>query len=323
MNPLELANQYISNDLYLLQYHKLDGLFPPSADYKNKIIDNSTKKNNMAFELFDIFNNSNIEYIILKGLVNAYTLYDFYWERQFSDVDIYVPENQLELVEKILKQNGYIQGRYDNDSSRIIPATRMQILSRRLLTHQTYEYCKIGQTVSSIDVNFKFSWPGINNNIKVELEKAIKNSSTYFIANGKRYRCLSPIINFLHQCIHIYNEAVLFTFSDFTSIRDPKELKLFRMIDIIKFIEFLSPTDILENANKYNSITELSFVIKLCSLLFPESIPSKFYEALDLNNIDVNYYYAKDKTLQQWNINIFERMFNLEKKLDALKTMKF
>lgn len=85
----------------------------------------------------DLFDESGINYVLLKGLFDAQYIYEDIGLRSFNDNDILVHPNQVQDAINLLKTHGYIQGKA-REQRKIIPANRKDIIKHSLVSHEVF-----------------------------------------------------------------------------------------------------------------------------------------------------------------------------------------
>lgn len=92
-------------------------------------------------ELLLLFSDNKINYCIVKGFAIATDLFDLNM-REYKDVDVLIPFEELSKLNKLLIENGYIRGDF-NENDESIETSRKLDLNYILNTHQTLPYIKM------------------------------------------------------------------------------------------------------------------------------------------------------------------------------------
>lgn len=329
-------NQITEKELDILSYHRLLGyLYPYVTSFKiNKQIKERIKNNynyrKCLYEIYEneiqniisCFNEWNIRHIFIKG----FSLLDYYdkYVREFNDVDIIINFEDINNVIKILNKCGYQFGHYDSKSMKVNKVSRNREVFKILNTHEIPKMIKeINNVYIKIDINFLFQWKGKENK-QIEFEELWQNS-----IKRKKYNILNNKYNILHLCCHFYNETVNFTFNYSNDYKDPKELKLFRLFDILLLLDKLSSSEIKEIINislKHHIDNEVKFTLKVISEFFPEKLTNELYDFSinepNLNN-NINIYLTKNGDYNLWPISLYDRAFNFTIKKNAIKKCLF
>ena len=157
-------------------------------------------------EIGNRFQVDRIKFVFLKGIVLSQTLYKKNYHRSYGDMDILVLEKDIEKVSTILKEKGFQQGDYDKIKKKVILASRKQIVFQRMYTHEIYNFVRIqGGFVENIDINFNFSWNGLEYRQKKAIQGLVENiiSSDKILYFNNMY-IFNPEDQFIHLCCHLY-----------------------------------------------------------------------------------------------------------------------
>lgn len=168
-----------------------------------------------------------VRYAALKGLVLNAGIYKIA-DRRSNDADLLVHEEDLDKLDYILRQYGYIQtfmidGIYKE-------ATRKEKLIQRMNYHDLVPYIKLLDNEffmeSEIDINFHFD--SKENDIT---DKVLKYGTIYYEDEYHKVRGLPWDTNLAHLCIHFYREA---TNSIWTEGK--VDVTLYKIVDIINVL---------------------------------------------------------------------------------------
>lgn len=311
---IDLFEKY--NDIFkieeFLKYHKLDILYnrcylQKMDSRQDRIINRMNMYKDEIEFIFQKALSKKIKLVLLKGFSLRQIYGERYLWRYCSDIDILVSRTQLKDVEQILIDLGYSYGFVVNGE--IIKPTRQQLIFKRMYTHEIYPMFKIKDGYKMyVDVNFLFSWRGIEDNESIQL---IGNDWLQTIDQNNL--TMNKKFNLLHLCVHFYNEAVYFSFDDAYTGGDPKELRLFRLFDIILLLNDFDKNDMIEFKKlsvRYNCETQISFVFRCIREIYGDEYLGLFKELFDINDIDVNYYYTKSGEKKVWEYCLLSRVFD-------------
>ena len=335
-NIVELFNCYISNnthkhpnidniDIGLFSYHKIDMIFYEwlikcNCDISEQLIRKKGEieyKNNKYIEIAKLISkeliDNGISHVFLKGIYCATNIYKQYWQRYFGDIDLLVEKKNIKKVENVLLKFGYIYA-FESGDGILCPASRSDVLFQKTFTHEMHNMARIEENgwISNVDVNFLFSWNGLDTNNTISLldfkEHIVYNNDLYFF---------DDIINYVHLCCHLYNEAVYFALDKNFFGNDPKEVRLDRIIDIAILSQRLTVSDfnIISNISiRYNLSEKICFSILLVDQLLKINIAKNIEGKLNYHKVDFAKYISRNKKVVKWPISIEERVFNLGKK---------
>lgn len=309
-----------------LKWHRLMALLPPNSEIDNSILCAETYKKNqkllyLSNELANIFKNEEISFCFLKGISLITTIYEdiSISKRYFSDIDLLVAKKDLERVEYIMKTLDFRFGRVVEDQ--FIPATKSQVIFQKLYTHELYQYVKyVNNEPYFVDINHLFSWKGGNDSTKeLRLDDIADCISLHnSISTGYNFPILNDSYQFIHLCVHFYNESMYFMLDTLYDGKDPKELRLFRLYDICFMLNKLNiDASIINNiAIELNVKNKISYVLSILVYIFGDTLDlsqlRKYFEISAINSL--NTYYKKDNSLHNWPIPFSERIFAIDKR---------
>lgn len=318
-------------DIEFLSYHKIDMIyydclernhltFPSElTSKKEKIIAKNEEYLAIAKQLSQLLSRYNITHVFLKGISCILNIYNENWHRYFGDIDLLIDKKELHLVESILFKLGYIYGKRKKDT--IVSASRNQILFQRAFTHELYNMCRLEKDgwVSNIDVNFLFSWKGINE--KENENISISELCDHIISVQGLY-VFDKIINMMHLCCHLYSEAVYFLLDKDFRGGDPKEIQLNRLLDIALLSKEFTENEFNELfsiSQKYNLFHKVIYSILLVNHLLDLRIANGMIKEVEHPNF--NEYYTPNKEVAFWPISVDERVFSLTHKKEITTKM--
>lgn len=318
------------NIIDFLIYHKLDLLYCEKFDIcKNnrqmKIERRMAEYSKECRQIAKLAKQNEINIIFLKGIALSHIYKENYLWRYYSDIDLLVEEKQIDKMKSLLEKMGYRYGIVKKGE--IIEPTRKQILYKIMYTHEMYPMVKINNNmVLYADVNFKFSWKGNENTANIEVPFTDIKKSVNYLDNSIYLPVLDKKTNFIHLCVHFYNEAVYFALDNLYHGGEPKEFRLFRLFDIISMIFSLTSEDMIfikTFCDKYNIEEKIKFVLKCIYLIFGEKYLANIREYFDYQSMDVDFYYSKKGKLLQWEEDLIIRVFNIEKRKKIIEKMEF
>lgn len=316
---INLLKQYFNNNIELIHFHKMQGLL------NDRVGDHSRCKkiNDMGSYALSMLQEAGVKFIVLKGFAVMNTIYDNYWERTYNDIDILINETDINKVENVLKHIGYIQGVFHKQEKVIEKAARRDIIYQRMYTHQIHEFLKYDEVLSEIDINFKFEWGGYGNTKTIISNEFAFNNTIPFFYDKKEFLCLNYELMFIHLCCHVYNEAVNFVFADFNKEDDLGEIKMFRLMDIIGLLnkKELNWIKIFEVIKTNGIMREIVYTMSIIDYLFPNAISDNLPIKCFIDYSIINDYYDAKGIMRKWPISLHDRLFNLELKRDAVKSM--
>lgn len=287
---------------------------------RNEIFNREIEMLNRAFI------QENIKAVIMKGAILSCQIYKDIGLREFGDVDYIVKKKDLSKVESILKKLGYVQGIYDCGEKKIIPASKKEILFKKMYTHEDFPYCKLNKNgfcpAIYVDINFEMMWKGhnINNNhYLINIEKVLENTMLIEFGSSKIFS-LDLEYQLLHLCLHLFSEAVYFIYEIYWA-QKIGDLKLFRFCDIYELIQqgnvkwekfkFLIRDHGLEEPVYYT--------LSLLNKLYQGAVSQEFLADLGVDEKTIDKFYDYDGKDIYWDLRFFDRMFIPSKKPAELK----
>ena len=324
-NAVELDYKISRKEYNILKYHRINLLLPKiSYPSLSKEKEKTFRKNLLFFNemciITQLFNENSINHVFLKGASLILETYNSFESRRFSDIDILIEENDLTKAEKILLDLGYIYG-YEN-KGRIKQARHDDIIYQRLHTHELHNMAKMVDKQSiNIDINFKFSWNGLKPS-KLGLN-GFGDDIKYIKKCGYTFPVFDNEVQFLHLCLHFYNEAIFFLLDNSYDIGDdPQEIMLFRLLDILLVIK--SGVDIEKIyilSQKTMCINKIEYVLYIIYYIMGDKYVKDFLLYFDINEKEIDCIYDKGGRVIKWPINLYQRLYDPESKIEALSYM--
>lgn len=218
-----------------------------------------------------------VKHVFLKGSVfnnvnNKLGLYQL-GERTSNDIDILVNSEEITKISHSLKELGFIQGMYDEDSISIIPFSRKEILERRMNRGEVAPFIKLTNNpeVPFIEVDVNFSLGNTpDDDIKL-LDYMIDNS---LIINDKFPLTVLDNELFLIQLLmHQYKEATLYFM-----VSRSKDIDLYKLADIYYLFKnkAFKKTRFKELSKKFKLSQKIGFVLNQVSEAFNDNELKKY-----------------------------------------------
>lgn len=259
-------------------------------------------------KLAEVLEQEKVNYSFLKGSLLNYLFYSK-GERVSNDTDVLVDITDLDKVIKICQNFGYIQGRVE--SNKIIPATRKEIMFKKLNTYETVPFIRATgnkyMPFHEIDLNYKLG----NDDTGIMVKEMLKGSELYK-GDDLTIRGMSIEKNLIYLCIHIYREAVMV----FKIVRGD-DLLLYKFLDIHKIISKngsqINWNEIFEIAKTMNRIKDIHYTLFYTNMLFPETIDERImFKFAEEKEDYLDQYRGRDNTeeVYKWEIPFCRRMFN-------------
>lgn len=298
-----------------LLHHRLGGYFYMALpeEYRKKlnkevrkafetIITAQKKQVKETYEILqpiiDEFDKNNIRYAGLKGVIYNATMYEI-GIRRTNDTDLLVLEEDLNKLDKILRERGYIQTLMKNGEFK--EASRKEKMIQIMNYHDLIPYMKLLPEESlsdrhEIDINFQFD--SKENDIT---KKIFDIGTETYESEYLRIKGLPWKSNLAHLCIHFYREA-----SNTLWTKRRRDMVLYKVVDIMNMIRYLK--DKKEDINEWPQFMESLGLSK--PAYYTLYVVSEFYD---------------DPLIKSWmnNINIndksFVKMINTEKQKEKIE----
>lgn len=229
-----LLGNIIMNRIVNIAYNNLDIETLPTDFYRAiKALKESNEKQHSIFQknllcFTEILSKVDINYALLKGAFLSTVLYAE-GTRTSNDIDILVEGKDVGIIQNLLTENGFTQGKYNRIQNEIIKASRREIVESRMNFGETIPFVKMVDGYPfEIDINFSVDFkPGDDRNIVKELL-----SDTVLVPlKNYRFNTLSMVNFIIHLCCHLYKEATTYDW-----VCSGRDLMLYKFSDINVFL---------------------------------------------------------------------------------------
>lgn len=286
--------------LGLIQYHKVTG--PVWSNIKEHFIKSFDSNVLRSLDLFhkaqklraeeqlkelekmcSFLDVKGIDYVILKGVSLSGLIYQDIGARLSNDIDILVHPNKIEDIINLFNEHGYIQGYYNHKEKSVMPASRRDIITAPLTTHEIIPLIKAndGRMLEHITFDIQFSlelMTGTRTDDKVSdfLGRRVKKrifKHSFFVPSSE------DILLFL--TLHFYKESL-------NEYKNKKKIAylLYKLTDL-KFL--LTKKDL--NINKFNDITfqydfrqEVYNTFCVLNDIYPGTLPNSYIDIFKHND---------------------------------------
>lgn len=263
--------------------------------------------NDVVNEINKALECSEIHYAFLKGSFYGCNMYQP-GIRRSNDIDLLAFEEDLEMLDNIMRGMGYIQS--NMPEGRLVEATKKEKLIQRMNYHDLVPYVKEFEFgCVEIDINFLFD--GKDNLID---QKVYKYGTEKYSGNGCSIVGLNCYTNMAFLCVHFYREATNTIWTE-----GKRDLILYKIADMINFVR--TYTKELEIERLIGDFIELNIVDKA---YFAFKTLKEFYEnqfvedVLKVLNTMVDdekfmkeIYDHKNKVIIHRNESFFDASFNV------------
>jgi hypothetical protein len=317
---LDKIEKYISNNLHgsiseVLYKHKCYDLvirLTNSSYCEKAYIRYLKNKSRVACyfkECQPILSQNEIPYVIVKGTILSQIAYTEPYIRNSNDIDILVAPNNTTAFNRLLKDNGFVQGTICNGE--ITPVSREKRVYQTFYSHQLLPFIKKTEIAScpliNIDVNTNIFWG--ESTYKVNMEDLLSNRINISVEGIEVYK-LDPISEFIVLCLH--------HFKDMNSIYllSQGSLKLRLFIDIYRYIQsqhtVLPINELLKKCERWNALPYVYYCLYQTAYLFPSRILNRYSNALKNSSGDylLNKFGLADNERKEWQTPLENRLFS-------------
>ncbi|MBC1744143.1 nucleotidyltransferase family protein [Listeria welshimeri] len=213
----------------------------------------------------DLLNKNNIRFAFLKGVIFNKTINE-YGDRFSNDIDILVPKEELNLLDKILRENGFVQTYAEEN---LVEASREVKLTQLIYYHDTVPYKKYTYKEEQgwkieLDINFQFD------NSDNDVTRIVIENTKEYTKDSNAVIGLSDEDNLIHLYVHFWRE-----YEGEAWVRNGRNLTLYKLIDIYNmFIYFVGSSEderklykLVERAYELNCIKQMH-ISMLCLAAF-------------------------------------------------------
>lgn len=240
----------------------------------------------------------------VKGGMLIPLIYKDYGIRYMGDLDCLVKYSDINKLDEVMTELGYMQGRYNSIDNTIIPISRTEKLKWKMYMSNLHPYLKI-----SGDINhpyFKFDF-------RFSLDDTLNKEPVDIIL--KEYddtREINPAHVFIHLCTHFYNEA-----KHSSSIYTGKDFNLIKLCDIREFyLQCMNKNNYLDYvikfADNYMFQKHIYFTLYCLNLIYHDGYEESFMERLKIEDeIFINTF--GDNTKQENKVfkkSFWDRLFS-------------
>lgn len=271
----------------------------------------------------DALSDNDIPYALLKGLILSSCAYQDLGSRDFNDNDILVHPKNIDKTIRILKQLGYIQGKYNSKDDTILEESRKNLLLHSMISHEVYPFAKVVKAnfldVHKVDIQFSIDLMS-NNRTDSIVDQMLDSSYMHVITNSNNIRTLNIIDHLIFLCIHFYKEA-----TSYNEVIQYRDLLLYKICDIHHLISnnTLDWEAFAEKALNYdvNEACYYSFLFTehiYGSQIIPNTVLN-YIKPNDIEYISKVFYYDRSKLAHKWKDQIIDRVFDMNRPSKLMK----
>lgn len=242
--------------------------------------------------------------IPVKGGSLTKSIYIDQGTRYMGDADFLIKYEDINILDDVLKEMGFFQGKYDKKSGTITPISRAESIKWKMYMSHLPKYQKIVDSpyVSNrIEFDFRFA-------LDDTLNKEPVNEIVDFF---RMHHFFAPSHELMHLCTHFYDEA---THGD--TIRAAKDLNLIKLCDIREFILRNKVEQVLDGT--------LTFSIKHRlekQFYYNDGYEASYIQQLNIDDISFLNTFKSDaiNDQNQFKKNFWERFFSCGNEDELMK----
>jgi hypothetical protein len=270
------------------------------------------------------FDEVGIDCVLLKGGAVARMGYRDPGMRFFGDNDLLFHRADLGRVGTILRDAGYVQGRWDAGEAVIVPAARREIMLHSVHSHETFPYvCATPSahvaTIHEVDVHFSVDLLSSNNTdgtVDDILARRIE-------VDGPGGPVWTPHQEdmFTFVAVHFEREA-----THISEVASTKDLLLYKLLDLLAMLSSaaypLDPKAVVRRAEELGMSRELYFSLSYLDEVYPGRVPADLLAA-SRPATTAYLHEVRDNTgpLHTWQAPLLERFFNPLRQLELADTV--
>lgn len=240
-----------------------------------------------------------IPYAVVKGEPLSLVAYGALGQRGFGDIDLIIPRDYLNTVEKILHSLQY-------ETYKISRKDRILLLS---YSHQLLEYKKTynDEMEIEIDLNFDIFW-GEYQGKRIDIESFLSDTIKTDIY-GITINTLPPMKSFIHLIMHHYKDMnSIFLLATKKSINDKMFRDLYYLFCNIEHC--ISLPEFHQICSGYKIVPYVYYVLYYTSLLYDDEKLKKYVNAFYCSKGEelLNCYGLNEQERHIWSVDFNTRL---------------
>ena len=254
---------------------------------------------------FSLLDRQKTEYAVIKGEALSLYAYNMLGARKSNDIDILVRREDIDLVDKLLRAEGFIQ-----INGRQQTASRAEIVGSLINSHQTLPYVKsispYGLKVE-IDVNLEVMW-GEWKGRKIEVDEFLRNVERTNIY-GENVNVLAPHYAFVHLLLHNYKDCnSIYILATRNSINYMMFLEVYLFWK--NFKDFISIDWLVKFVGKYEIGEYLYYILFYTNSIYGDKEMGNYVNALESKKGRglLNCYGLNDAERKEWKVPFRDRL---------------
>ena len=256
--------------------------------------------------IFEAFEANEIPYAVIKGAVLSKSAYGDVNLRKSGDIDLLISRKNIDIVKKIMLDNGFVQGRVTD--SGIEPFSRRELLFQSAASHQAAPFIKkVSNPLCpyvNVDINMDIFWG--ESEQKADMGFLLSYTENEEIC-GSRIRKLTAEMEFISLCLHHYKDM------NSIYLLSQGSLKLFLFCDIYFYLRNnkLDLNRLQALCEKLAVSEYVYYCIFYANEIFQDDLLSGYLAALDMEKTReaLNTFGLAEDEIKTWNIGFPERLF--------------
>ncbi|MCC9087164.1 MULTISPECIES: nucleotidyltransferase domain-containing protein [Bacillus] len=275
------------------------------------------QKNMVRFQefqrLLQIFREAKLKAVPLKGAILTPLVYKDYGLRMMSDLDFLIHPDDRKSASLLLKNEGFIIGKYDWTTDQEIPISREEEMMWRINAGNLYshvkrsgeDFLKVHRVDFSYDVELKKNYQATSALLDASEEKVFFQTDTYL---------LQPLDFLIHLAFHLYKEA-----TNVQYVYLHADLNLIKFCDVREYVMYAEEQNQLdwhalqERAKELGAEKALFYTFTFLDLLYQTNYIDQMPQ-LDMSDQSFLEAYGENDfgSLKTWKKSFVDRFFSLD-----------
>ncbi|MGM0756570.1 MAG: nucleotidyltransferase domain-containing protein [Bacillota bacterium] len=275
------------------------------------------QKNMVRFQefqrLLQIFREAKLKAVPLKGAILTPLVYKDYGLRMMSDLDFLIHPDDRKSASILLKNEGFIIGKYDWTTDQEIPISREEEMMWRINAGNLYshvkrsgeDFLKVHRVDFSYDVELKKNYQATSALLDASEEKVFFQTDTYL---------LQPLDFLIHLAFHLYKEA-----TNVQYVYLHADLNLIKFCDVREYVMYAEEQNQLdwhalqERAKELGAEKALFYTFTFLDLLYQTNYIDQMPQ-LDMSDQSFLEAYGENDfgSLKTWKKSFVDRFFSLD-----------
>ena len=257
--------------------------------YKNKYTYSCLQK---TLQMID----GKIPYSLLKGDVLSLQAYQILNQRNYNDVDILIPRKYLQLLDEILRENGYVQNNHSRHDE-------IFLLS---CSHQTFPYYCMKNNII-LDINHDIFW-GEYQNKRIDIKEFLSDAME-MVLYGVKVKTLPPLKTMIQLILHHYKDMnSIYLLATRKSIRYDMFKDIYYLLK--NNLDTITVDKLYAMSAEYEIIPYVYYVLYYTEQIFDDEILKQYVEAFRTVEGEalLNCYGLCEKERKEWKYDFKSRL---------------